>query len=287
MSNILAFVVTHNRLSDLKVCVDAIRNQNYKDFDLLVVDNSSTDGTKEWLDTQEYLTAIHQENLGGAGGFYAGQDYAMGHGYDWVWMMDDDGIPAPEQLERLVSFSASHPDVRVLNALVVDKECHNHLSFMLGDWDYAKTQKVEYLEGINPYNGTFVHREVFEKIGYTKKEMFIWGDEIEYSMRIEKAGYKQITVTHAYHYHPKERSTKDVVWPHVINKKLLIKPRKFSKYYYRNQGYIHQLYYRTKWYKGLKPMFWYTIYFLRKFDLTEAYKVVRYYIKGLHADFED
>ena len=200
--------------------------------------------------------------------------------------MDDDGIPAEDQLERLVSFANLTPSVKVLNALVVDKDKRDSLAFMLGEWDYAKTQSVEFLEGINPYNGTYIHREVFEKIGYTKKEMFIWGDEIEYTMRIEKAGYRQITLTKAYHYHPKERSTKDIVLPHIINKELLIKPRKLSRYYYRNQGYIHQVYYRTKWYKGLKPMFWYTIYFLRKLDLSEAYKVVKYYIKGLHNDFE-
>ena len=69
---ILVAVVTYNRLDDLKRCVGSLRNQNDVDFDVLIVNNGSTDGTKDWLDAQEDLLTIHQENVGGAGGFYAG-----------------------------------------------------------------------------------------------------------------------------------------------------------------------------------------------------------------------
>ena len=285
--DILAVIVTYNRRDDLQHCISSLRKQTLSGFDILVVNNGSTDGTKEYLDNEQGLIVIHQENLGGAGGFYAGEKYAYDNGYEWVWLMDDDGVPTPNQLEVLYDFTLKYKEAKVLNALVVDKDNHSRLSFMFGDWDFAKTQTVEYVNIISPYNGTLINREVFEKVGFTKKEMFIWGDEIEYAMRIGNAGYQVYTPTKAIHYHPRERSTTAIVLPHIINKKILIKPRHFSKFYYRNQGYIHQIYHRRKFYQGLKPMFYYAIYFIRKLDFTEAYKAIKYYIKGLHNNFED
>ena len=68
---ILAVIVTYNRVNDLKNCVNSLRRQTYKYFDILVVNNGSTDGTKEFVDSLEDIIVIHQDNLGGAGGFYA------------------------------------------------------------------------------------------------------------------------------------------------------------------------------------------------------------------------
>ena len=47
--DVACIVVTFNRLPLLKKCLNSIRNQTNKDFDIIVVNNGSTDGTKEWL----------------------------------------------------------------------------------------------------------------------------------------------------------------------------------------------------------------------------------------------
>ena len=47
---ILAVIVTYNRVNDLKNCVNSLRRQTYRYFDILVVNNGSIDGTKEYLD---------------------------------------------------------------------------------------------------------------------------------------------------------------------------------------------------------------------------------------------
>ena len=62
---LLVLIVTYNRLSDLKICVETVRKQTYKYFNILVVNNGSTDGTKEWLVQQADIITINQENLGG------------------------------------------------------------------------------------------------------------------------------------------------------------------------------------------------------------------------------
>ncbi len=288
MNKILAIIVTYNRLSDLNKCIVALQMQSYKDFDICIVNNGSTDGTDNWLKSNgEGLIVINQENLGGAGGFYAGQKYAMEHGYDWIWMMDDDGIPHPDQLKNLVEY-ADRSDKKFINALVIDKDDHSRFAFHAYDWTIDKAHQFETIEQfIHPFNGTFVHTDVLKECGLTKKEMFIWGDEIELTMRYTHAGHKPVTVTSAIHYHPKEKGVSDVVLPGIINSTVLVKPKKMSKYYYRNLGFIHGVYYHDKWYKGLKPMVMYAIYYSRKLDFTEAYKAVKYYIRGLHNNYND
>ncbi len=87
-----------------------------------------TDGTKEYLDSRTDILKIHQENLGGAGGFCAGMQYMFNHNYEWLWMMDDDGIPEKNQLNNLLKYGGG--SYLFLNALVLDKDNHERLAFV-------------------------------------------------------------------------------------------------------------------------------------------------------------
>ena len=74
-------------------------------FDILVVDNASTDGTKDFIVPHLKVNDVYVNtgaNLGGSGGFYYGMKYAYEKGYDWLWIMDDDVLPTPTALGELV-----------------------------------------------------------------------------------------------------------------------------------------------------------------------------------------
>ena len=70
MESVIAIIVSYNRKVLLKEAIDHLLKQSYKDFDILVVDNASTDGTKEYI--REYIQnsdiIYHNTgtNLGGA-----------------------------------------------------------------------------------------------------------------------------------------------------------------------------------------------------------------------------
>lgn len=98
-----------------------------------MVNNGSTDGTKEWLARQTDIITINQENLGGAGGFYTGMKYMYDNGYEWLIMMDDDGIPDKDEIKNLIQsydkvVSATGKEV-ILNALVADKDNRDYTAF--------------------------------------------------------------------------------------------------------------------------------------------------------------
>ena len=98
--NVLAAIVTHNRCDLLARCLDYLQAQTRPPDAILVVNNASTDGTVEMLE-QRGIPFVTQENVGSAGGWHRGIQHALEHGFDAVWLMDDDGYPDAGALGRL------------------------------------------------------------------------------------------------------------------------------------------------------------------------------------------
>ena len=284
MNKVIVTIVTFNRKNDLENCLFALSKQTYKKFDILVVNNGSTDGTKEYLDEQENIVVIHQENLGGAGGFYAGMKYMFEHNYEWLWMMDDDGLPENKQLEELIKFGEKGNFV--LNAIVLDKDDHSQLAFCSKISSVSLYKEILTKQIFHPFNGTFIHRSVIANVGFIKKEMFIWGDEQEYIKRIIENGYSPTTVTTAIHYHPKEKGKRLYVLPLKTGKYILEKPKQLSKIYYRNLGYINRVY-RNHWYTGVGTVVWFIVALGWRLQFTELFKFLKYYYRGFNQRFDD
>ncbi len=289
MKSVACIVVTYNRLNLLKKCIESIRNQSYREYDIYIINNGSTDGTADWVSSQSDLSLITQENVGGAGGFYTGMKVAFNKGYEWVWMMDDDGIADSCQLENLL-YSAGECQSKFINALVCNIASPEQLAFGLsfnGDWvtTVEEAQTVKYIpQSINPFNGTLIHRDVIASIGLIKKEMFIWGDEKEYMYRARTAGFKQYTITNALHFHPAIKSQQIKVFPLISNLTVDIPANKSRAYIkYRNNGYLCHTYYPSK---EIREKMKYFIYFFLRLKFGEMYNFYKYYNRGKNNIFE-
>lgn len=185
---IYAFVVTFNRLELLKRVIECLRNQTYKLEKIIVVNNSSTDGTSEWLDQQSDLYVITQDNLGGAGGFHTGVKYCYENGADWTWMMDDDVFPNPNCLEKLLSYKnevlCMQPYRYFSDNVLVKWQAHYDLK-------KARIIPVDFSKEINIINnccfeGCLINREVVKEIGFPDTRFFIAVDDSSYGWRISK-----------------------------------------------------------------------------------------------------
>lgn len=286
---IACVVVTYNRLALLKECISGLKNQTKNDFDIIVVDNGSNDGTGEWLSEQPDLIVISQGNYGGAGGFYSGTKYAYDNGYEWILMMDDDGMPDKNLLINLLQ-GAKEQDAYLVNALVCDKDDNEKLAFgLVHNSDVLRTvqsaQQYSVIPySIAPFNGTLINRCIIDKVGLIKKEMFIWGDEVEYVSRISKAGFKRFTITNALHYHPKARNTYLRVLP-FSDKFMIQKPSKErAPIVYRNMGYNCR-------YGRLRGLLWislmYSVYHLIRLDFVGLCVFWKYFIHGLNNKYPE
>jgi rhamnopyranosyl-N-acetylglucosaminyl-diphospho-decaprenol beta-1,3/1,4-galactofuranosyltransferase len=150
-----------------------------------------------------------EENTGGAGGFHDGLELAVERGADLVWLMDDDGLPEPDCLARLLE----HDGLDFWGPVVIDQDAPDRLVFpirlpggtrtvrALADVRAAATDGL-IRDVVIPFNGVLVTRELVERIGLPRAEFFIWGDDVEYLWRATSAGAATATVVDAAVRHP-------------------------------------------------------------------------------------
>lgn len=311
---VAAVVVTYNRPEELIVCLDGIMAQERLPEVLFIVDNHSEMSTPEQLFEAGFISRLPEKeakedrsssrtlhgtkkteseievvyirkhkNDGGAGGFYTGMKQACDRGVDWVWMMDDDGVPDSKQLSLLMDYAETN-DYHFLNALVISKDDESQLAFELGNLTMKEITASPFLpDHTAAFNGTLLSRKLIDEIGLIKKEMFIWGDETEYTHRTVKHGFKKGTVTSALHRHPPLKGKKVNVLPFSKRYKIILKPEHFSHHYYRNLGY-NTAQYGTQ--KAMRVLYiFYTVYFLRKWKWKELMKFYTWFSKGIQNDY--
>ena len=107
---ISVIIPTFNRLDLLKETVESVRNQTFNDFEIVVVNDGSTDGTGEWLRAQEDVCALEQENSGIATSRNNGAAVARG---TWLAFLDHDDLWAREKLRIQADYLRENTDVRV------------------------------------------------------------------------------------------------------------------------------------------------------------------------------
>ena len=185
---IFAFIVTYNRLSLLKKVLLSLKKQTQNIDKIVVVNNSSTDGTEEWLSTQKDISVITQPNVGGAGGFKTGVEYCYNSGADWIWMMDDDVFPEPNCLETLLQYSEK--------ASCLQPSRHfadGPLMKWFGNYDIKRAKILEFdFDSEYTYitnccfEGCLIKSSVVEKVGYPDARFFIAGDDSSYGWRVSQ-----------------------------------------------------------------------------------------------------
>ena len=273
MQKVATIIVTFNRKELLAICLDAIEQQVYKPAVTYIIDNASTDETDVWVQTNGYdrkRSSIEfryvglPENIGGSGGFHAGLKTAFEapDNFDAFWLMDDDGIPDAMQLEKLLM----HIDERdYLSPMVIAKENPSKLSFggspNVADF-VAKADNLGLVDNVAfPFNGVLYSRKLVEMVGYPVKELFIWGDEVNYQLRCLEKGFVPAVVTDAIHIHPADRQTPEII---LRNLKVTIPAQDWKLYcYVRNRIYNLRTLTTLKHFVGdtCRLLFRYTIYF--------------------------
>jgi rhamnopyranosyl-N-acetylglucosaminyl-diphospho-decaprenol beta-1,3/1,4-galactofuranosyltransferase len=129
---------------------------------------------------------------------------------------------------------------------------------------------------MNPFNGTLINRKVPLQIGFIKKELFIYGDEIEYMLRAQKNNFVIASITESIHYHPAEKAKTKYCVPFIKKAgKVLVRSGKFAFIYYRNLGYIYSLYE-----ENFNLILKYTAYFLVRFKFITLFKFAVAFISG-------
>ena len=118
MTDICAIVTTLDNLPNQQETVAVLRSEPLSE--IVIVNNGSRDGTREWLDAQDGLTVVHRENNGAGPGRNAGLDVAQPADY---YIFLDGGIrPLRGGTERMLDYLERHKDVDVIGVHIDDFE---------------------------------------------------------------------------------------------------------------------------------------------------------------------
>lgn len=111
---ISVIIPVYNVETYLQKCVDSILGQTYKDFELLLINDGSTDSSPMICDNyakqDSRVKVFHKENEGVSRTRNFGLEKAEG---DWVWFVDSDDYAEPDTLQRFVDVVSDHPDIDI------------------------------------------------------------------------------------------------------------------------------------------------------------------------------
>jgi rhamnopyranosyl-N-acetylglucosaminyl-diphospho-decaprenol beta-1,3/1,4-galactofuranosyltransferase len=218
---IASIIVTFNRKELLKNCLKSLINQTLLPDLILIIDNASTDGTENllkeepWLNRNDIEIILLNKNTGGSGGFFTGLKNAFDRGYDWIWLMDDDALPHPEALEKVVNV-ANHPsNIYGSTAVSGHHLCwpmsllSNKKERIIYATDLPTIAEVEFI----PFLGFLIHRSLIARIGLPEKDFFITADDVEYCQRAKNAGAKCLLAANSLIEHPPSTDyPMDLLW---------------------------------------------------------------------------
>ena len=199
MKSVIAVIVTYNRLILLQEALAALKKQSYPLKHILVIDNGSIDGTKDWLNEQQDII-VEQiiVNTGASGGFYQGIKHAESYHTDWIWVMDDDTICREDSLAALINKAEAVDEPvgfmgskciwtdgspHLMNVPAIKPNFNNKIPFNRFDGnDLILTETTSWVS-------LLLNPKAIKEVGLPYKEFFFWSDDCEYTKRISNAGY--------------------------------------------------------------------------------------------------
>ena len=102
---------TYNRAGYIEEALDSIKKQTFTDYEIIVVDDGSTDNTKEILDKYKGIRCIYLEHVGIAGARNTAVKAAKGK---WIAFLDSDDLWKEDKLLKQVDYLHLHPDCRIV-----------------------------------------------------------------------------------------------------------------------------------------------------------------------------
>ena len=197
----------------------SLSSTSYKSYDIIVVDNFSTDNSAAQLEKNfsSIILLRSDENKGFTGGNNLGFEYAMNKGYEYVMMLNNDVAVESNFLEPLVAKLDMDEKIGGVQPLIYfyhDRELvwnagsrYNAIfgiPYILGYYRKDKGQlqrnkqkSIDWITGC----AFMIRTEVLKKVGVLKQDFFIYYEDVDLSFRIKAAGYDLVYEASSVVYH--------------------------------------------------------------------------------------
>ena len=214
--NVLILLLNWNNPEETLGCIASLRMMSYRNYSVLVIDNGSTDNSVEILSNCSDIDLITlPENIGFTGGCNRGMREAARHKADYVWLLNNDTLVAPDCLAALVRAAQANPDAGLLSPVLYHRDrpeqIQHHGSRYVIDPPSVKEapdlataliwQKDDARQCILWGTALLIPASTLERIGYLDDRLFAYAEDTDYSIRCGKAGLAKLLIPEAKVWH--------------------------------------------------------------------------------------
>jgi GT2 family glycosyltransferase len=215
-------VLTWNHCAYTLACLDSLAEQ-HTPHTVYVVDNASSDGTPARVAAAfpAARVLVNDENLGFAAGNNVGLTRAFADGAEYVLVLNNDTTLAPDALAALIAAARAHPEAGIISPVILFARPPHRIWFAgatLSAWS-GQDRHVAYNERYEPARfpegpipraagcAMLIARACYERIGGFDPALFMFFEDVEYSLRARAAGFGVLLAPRAVIYHHVSAST--------------------------------------------------------------------------------
>jgi GT2 family glycosyltransferase len=212
---VAVIILNTSKRDDTLACLASLAESTWRNLDVIVLDNASTDGSIDAI--REQHPSVHVEplrdNRGYAGNNNVGVALALARGADWLFVLNEDTILDPLCIEHLVHYGQAHPKVGITGPLVLHFDEPGVIQSAGGWFDswqaghigqnqddrgqFSTPRRVDWISGC----GIMLRRSVIEQVGMLDERFFYYWEETDWCLRAQRAAWQCALVPDARLWH--------------------------------------------------------------------------------------
>ncbi|MER3447006.1 MAG: hypothetical protein C4291_09260, partial [Candidatus Dadabacteria bacterium] len=210
-------IPVHNRKKDLIELLNSVFETDYSDFDVIIVDNDSTDDISEIKSHYPQIKILRNDkNYGAPIGFNIGIKYSLSlEIYKYLWLLDSDLLVHKNCLSILVGIMEKDESIGMAGAKILNKNNHNLIVEIGANIDLGTGQVFPLFCNEPDFEGNEIFRvdyvgsgvsliraDAIKRVGFFDERYYFLWEDMDYGLAMNRKGYKVVSVSHAIVYHP-------------------------------------------------------------------------------------
>ncbi|MBE7473836.1 MAG: glycosyltransferase family 2 protein [Anaerolineales bacterium] len=269
----MAVIVTWNKRAEVLRCIESVMASTHPLAAIVVVDNASTDDTAATIRErfgQTVHLVVNSSNKGGSGGFYEGIAAALKYQPEYLWLLDNDVIVAPDALSQLLRVAAEEPQAGIVGSKVYFAQAPQVIWSMgarvnhqrakisiVGDKVHDEGQFDQLIEvDYVPLCSMLLAVQVIHAIGSVDPAYFVYCDDLDFCTRAKQAGFRVLNAPGS------------IVWHDITLNSNRMSP--FALYYYTRNYIYYFLKFAPAGYR-LVTAIWLLVFMLKRLLATVRY----------------
>jgi GT2 family glycosyltransferase len=290
-----------NQEEDTIECLESLKKIEYPNYDIVLVDNGSTDGSRRVV--KDKFPQVHlienDRNFGFSEGNNVGMRFALKNGADYVFLLNNDTVVSKNILKELINVLENNSSIGIAGPVIyrydhpkkvsslgiggkislirgTTLDYKNYEKIIEGD---TRVQEVDFVSGC----AMIIRKEVLEKVGLFDPTYFIYFEDTDLCYQTKKAGYTLAIVLGAKIWHKVSKA-----FGYMSSRTFYFFTRNRIKFVFKNAMPHEKLAFLIYFFLGYTPLFLGYCIIHRKLNLIKAFiKGIAWHIHGGIIKYED